>query len=120
MDEMPVLKALRRLITPQFIKPEWVRWTKSKEFSEWEFHPDGFCKNLSLIIQFNHSGGNVRVTTNNELGKEIDHDIPWADPECDTKIVKLIKEWIVMVWKEGGLDIAGFANPSIGGEQLDS
>jgi hypothetical protein len=96
-EEMPILKALRRLITPQFIKPEWIIWTKSKRFYEWEFQPDGFCREHSLTIDFNHSHGGVRVYIQNHLGKEQYFDIPWADPECDTKVVKMLKDWFVML-----------------------
>ncbi len=119
--EMPILKALRKLIIPQFIKPEWIIWkNSSKTFGEWEFQPDGFCNEHSLTINFNHFGGSVRVSIENEYGKSQYFNIPWADPECDTKVVKLLKDWFVMLWLEGNLDAAGYPNPSVGGERPNS
>lgn len=115
IKEMLILKALRQLIAPQFIKPEWIRWLRDPECG-WEFHPDGFMQERALAIDFNGAGGVVIVHIINELVKssEINHDIPWSDPECDTKVVKLLKDWFVMIWKDAYLD-KDYPNPAIGG-----
>lgn len=116
---MPVLKALRRIITPQFLKPEWIIWTNTPEFG-WEFSPDGFSSELSLNIDFNGQGGNVHVMIRNSLAPLLDttdYYISWADPDCDTKVIKILKDWMVKLWEDNYLERAGYPNPSVGGER---
>lgn len=116
---MPILKALRRLVAPQFVKPEWIRWLRDPECG-WEFHPDGFMAERALTIDFNGEGGMVIVHIINELAKpsEIQHHISWSDPECDTKVVKFLKDWFVTIWKDAYLDVK-YPNPVTGRAYLD-
>ncbi len=115
---MPILKALRRLVTPQFVKPEWIRWIKDPD-GGWEFHTDGFGGDQCLSIDFNSDGGNVKVTIDDDV-REASYRIPWADPECDLKVVKILKDWFVKLWEENYLEQAGYPNPSCGGVRSES
>lgn len=115
---MPILKALRRLVTPQFVKPEWIRWTRDPE-EGWEFKPDGFGGDQWLSIDFNGHGGNVHIIIDDDV-RETHYNIPWADPECDQKVVKMLKDWFVKLWEDNYLEQAGYPNPASGGVRSES